>query len=402
MAGWKSFMSLMMLIVYMTIPMIMLPGPVRGDEFKVVTSASLKEAYNDNVYFTTTGRKSDWVSTLSPAIELIDKTERFEGSLSARFNGIYYLDQTDLNAVDQFYRGKFRYALTNRLGLGAEAGYARDSQATREIDTTGVVFATPVNRERQNYGVSGDWRFTDTTLAALSYDYGKDRYDKSTFTDLESQRAGLNFLQNINPTTKGRLNLGYANYRVTGLTLDSYSSTIGISRDFNNLWSILIDLGASYTRTRFNILTLGGGGLTTQERTNEGWGPMGQIALAYKHERTNGSLTLNRSVMPVSGTAGSANRSSLSLDLRHKFTYELSGYVTASYFLNKSDPGEFSNTIIDQTTSQISIGPRYDFNKEMFLTATYTYSRTDYGQTKTTADQHLVMLMFNIQHAIIE
>ena len=106
--------------------------------------------------------------------------------------------------------------------------------------------------------------------------------------------------------------------------------------------------------------------------------------------------------MPVSGTTGSANRTSLSLDLTHKFTYELSGYVTASYFLNQSDAGEFSNTITDQTTMQVSFGPRYDFNKDMFLTATYTYSRLDDRQTKAITDQHLVLLMFNIQHAIIE
>ena len=368
-----------------------------ADDLKVIPSVSIKESFNDNVYFTTTNRKSDWISIVSPGLELIRKTERIDAGISARFNGIYYIDQHELNSVDQFYRGKLRYALTEKLALGADAGFARDSQATREIDTTGIIFPIAVIRERKNFGLTGDWRINETTAAGMSYSYGKDRYDSVSFTNLESQVVGLNFTNYFNERTQGRVNFGYANYNMADSIeiADNYSGTIGVSRDFSNIWSVQIDTGTVYTHTSIHALP--------QDITSEGWGPMGQLTVAGKYEMTNLNLTLSRSVMPVSGTTGAANRTSLAFDIRHRFTYELSGYLTASYFINKSDPGQFSTAGIDQKTIQISMGPRYNFDKDMYLMATYTYSRVDYGQTNNTyADQHLVMLTFNIQHTFWE
>lgn len=367
------------------------------DQIKFIPSMAIKEAYNDNIYMTTSDRKDDWISTISPGLEFTSKTERMNASLAARLNGIYYIDQHDLNAIDQSYQGKLRYALTEKLGLGGEAGFVRDSQSTREIDTTGIIFPTAVIRERQNYGITGDWRINETISTGISYKYGKDRYDRLPYVDQESQIVGLNFTTYLNELTQGRLNFGYANYRQVGssvTTIDNYSGTIGISRDFSKIWSVLIDVGAVYTHNRFDVLTM--------EQTNNDWGPMGQISIACKYEKTSGSLTFNKSVMPVSGTAGAANRTSLGLNVSHKFTYELSGYLTTTYFINKSDPGQFSSTGIDQNTMQVSVGPRYDFNKDIYLTASYTYSRVDYGQTKTYADQHLAMLTLNIQHKFFE
>ena len=371
-------------------------SPAWKEEIKVTPSLIIQQAYNDNVYFTTANRKGDWTSTISPGLEFTDKTERLDASLSARFNGIYYVDQHDLNAVDQFYRGTLRYSLSEKLTVGAEAGFIRDSQATREIDTTGIIFPMAVIRERQNYGFTGDWHINETTTTGISYNYGKDRYDQANFTDLESQTVGLNFIKYFDERIQGRINLGYANYSLGAslVTIDNYNSTIGFSRDFSNIWSVLIDVGAVYTHSSFNVLA--------PERTNEEWGPMGQLTIACKYEKTNGSLTLTRSVTPVSGVTGAANRTSLGLNVNHRFTYEFSGYLTATYFINKSDPGEFSTTGIDQNTIQVSLGPRYNFNKDIFLTASYTYSRVDYGQTSTYADQHLAMLTLNIQHTFFE
>ena len=369
------------------------------DALKLTPSVKFTQTYNDNVYFTVTDRKQDWISTLSPGMELASQSERMNAGLSVNFNGIYYADQHELNAVDQFYRGKLRYAITDRLALGTEAGYSQDSQANREIDTTGIVFPVAVNRENNNYGASGEWQATEKSLVALSYRYQNERYDKSTYTDSSSHAAAAGLIYLLSPVTKGRLNFDYTKYRVTNATVNSYMGSIGVSRDVNKLWSVLVDVGANYTQTSFVV-----DGITsaTGEQTNTGWGPAGQITVAYKHESTNASFMMNKSVKPVSGAAGAVNRTSVGLDVRHKFTYELSGYLTANYFINKSDPGEFSNIVTDQNTIQVSLGPRYDFSRDMFLKASYTYARVDYKQTNTFADQHLVMLTFYIQHALFE
>ena len=387
--------------LFLAIVSICLSGPARGEEFKVVPSAAISEKYDDNVFYTEKDRKGDWVTTISPGLEVINRTEKMDANLKARVDAIYYAGQTDLNAWDQSYRGNFRYALTNRFGLGAEAGYIRDSQPGREIEVTGLVLST-VKRERQNYGITGDWRITDRTLTSLFYKYGKDTYDNPRYLDLDYQNVGLGFSHDITPTQKGNMFFGYNYYHVSGTTVNNYTGTIGLSRDLTELWNISMAAGPSYTRTRFDILSLSGPAIVTEEKVNEGWGWVGQASLGYKGEKASGNLTAAKSVLPASGNAGAVNRTSLSLDARYRLIYELRGVVTAYYFINKSDAGEFSSTAIDETTMQVSPGLRYEFNGDTALEARYTYSRTAYGQSNTSADRHIVMVSFTIQHALLE
>jgi len=391
--------------LFLLISVVLLPCQVMGDEFRLVPSATLKEQYNDNVFYTITDRKSDWVTTLSPALELINKTEKLDVGLQARVDLLYFNEQTDLNAVDQFYKGKLYYSPTNRLRLGAEAGYARDSQPDRDIETTGLVL-TAIKRERKTFGVSGDWRITDTTLTALSYKYDRDRYDR-LYADIESQYVDLNVSRDIYPDTKGRLNVGYARFYVPGSsTTDNYTGTVGISYAFHELWTFLIDAGPRYTRTHFNVPTLyltpSGYAVGIEERMNDGSGWVGQVAMTYKGERASGSLAAARNIMPASGTTGAASRNSLTLDIRYRFIYELSAFVRAYYFTNKSNPGEFSSRAIDETTTQVVPGLRYEFTRDIALEASYTYSKTKYEQTDTSAERNSFLVSFRIQHALLE
>lgn len=369
--------------------------PAWVSDIKIRSFLTVKEEYNDNVNFTVADRKSDWISYISPGLELFKKTERMDAVLSASLNGIYYIDQHDLNAWDQFYNGKFHYTLNEKLGVGGSAGFTRDSQPTRDIETTGVIFPEGVIRERQNYSATGDWRMTEQSTAGFFYNYAKDRYNQSTSSDLESQTVGFNLTNSFNETTSGTLNFSYVHNLQTATTMDNYNSTIGINKVISNTWSILVNAGVVYTHSQYTNLI--------SEQTNNDWGPMGQVGITYNHdENTSGNLTISRSVTPVTGTTSSSNRTSFVISMRRQFTSEWSGNISGAYIINKSDPGEFSNTGVDQNTTTASIGSRYNFNKDIFLMASYTYQRIDYRQTDTNAEQHLVMLTLNIQYTFFE
>ena len=380
--------------------------PLWFKELKLTPSLTMTQAYNDNVYFSAADRKGDWSSKVSPGLELTHKTERLNASLTARLDGIYYLDQHHLNTVDQFYRGDFRYALNSMLALGAEAGYSRDSEAWRDIEKTGSVFPAALDRQRYHYGVSGEWRPSERYLMTFLSNYQDDRYDNPAYSDLKYYSTGINSEYNLNPITKGRLSLGYSRFAAGSTVMDNYAGTMGISREISNLWSILVDAGVSYSQSRYDVLSLtmipGGLVLTPQQQTNDEWGPMGKVTLALKHEKTNGSITLSSSVMPFSGTSTAVNRTNLSLDLNHKLTYELSGLFRMDYFINKSDQGEFSGIQVDEKAVHVVIGPRYHFSKDVYFLASYTYNRVNYGQSSTSADQHYVLLTFHIQHTLME
>jgi len=381
-------------------------SPAAGGGYTIIPQIKVIQAYNDNLYWSSGERKGDWVSAISPAIELARKSEILAASISARLSSVNYLNQHELNAVEQFYLGKLRKDVTSRLTIGADAGYVRDAQANRDIDVTGAIFPVPVNRESYNLSAYGEWWATERGQASFLYKYQGDRYDRDNYVDLCSQVAAAGLSYQLNSVTRGRINLSWANYRVAGAKVDAYWGTFGFSRDVSSMLNVLVDVGAILSRSSFAvpflIATPAGITLATRQEDSAVWGPFGQIVISYKQEKTNASFSVRRSVMPVSGTISTANRTYFGLECRRRFTNELTGVLAANYFINKSDRGEFSAAMIDQSTMYVSLGSRYDVNKDLFVMASYNYNRFDNGQTRTSADQHLFLVTLNIQHAILQ
>ncbi len=73
------------------------------DECKLTPSLAVKEEYNDNILYTSTNTEKDFISTISPALALTNKTERTDFSLSGRLDHRLYSSHRDLNDTDQYY-----------------------------------------------------------------------------------------------------------------------------------------------------------------------------------------------------------------------------------------------------------------------------------------------------------
>ena len=402
-SGWK-----LIIMSITATALIICPVPARPDEFKLTPSLTVSEKYNDNIFLTDSDVQKDWVTVLAPGFELVDRTERFDLNLKARLDDIHYNDPQDLNAVDQFYSGRVRFAVNDKMTLAPSAGFSRDSQPDREIDSTGLILSTG-RRDKQNYGLSMDYRLHDKTMASVSYKYDAERYDQADQTDWWSQAVSLDLVSDLDRWLRGtgRLNIGYAHYHFEGNTIDSYSATVGLKRDFSEKWSLLADVGGRYTDSSFEVLqaTLVPPAtivITSEERSNRGWGTVGQLVMAYKDDFTTGNVTLKKDIMPASGRNGMADRTLVSFDLCRRFTYEFQGFVKGGYYLNKSDSGDYAVQEIDEETMRGDVGVRYEFTRDMFLEFSYGYTKTRDRSNDTDADRNLLLLRFFIQHSILE
>ncbi len=263
----------------------------------------------------------------------MNRTERLDLNLKARIDDIRYRDLRDLNDTDQFYTGRASYILTERLMIGASGGYSRDSQPDRDIETTGLVLSSG-RRESHNYGGFMTWRLHDLTTASVSYRRDAQRYDETLgSSDWWSQGVTLDVVHDLDKwvrSTKWRMNFGYYHYHFTGNAIDNYTATAGFSHDFSEKWSLLVDAGGRYTRSGLETLSAtllpnGAIGVYTQESSNQGWGVVGQVVLAYKDEYTTSNVTARKDIMPASGYNGAADRTSVTFEIRRRFTYELQG-----------------------------------------------------------------------------
>ena len=71
-----------------------------------------------------------------------------------------YVDNNELNALDQFYKGRARYLVTPSFGLGADISFLSDYRPTRDIEETGLLLS-PLRRNRVTANLSADRQITE-------------------------------------------------------------------------------------------------------------------------------------------------------------------------------------------------------------------------------------------------
>ncbi len=397
------------------------------DEFKLITSVALKEEYNDNIFFTEENEEDDFIFTVSPKLRLIEKTERFYIDLYGRIDSISYSDNNDLDAVDQDYSGRVNYQLTEKTGIFTEAGYRKDSRIDRdiEVDETGEatgLLQSNSPRFRKHLAFSANNTLTEKTAVSFSYSFLRDDFDDIEENDMRVHTANLGLTHQfgffIKPTV-GRINLGYAGYDYLdsenisrtsfgvyqhlyqNSKVDSYSLTLGASRELNEAFSILFDIGARYTLTeyenRFEYDSPFIPPLTENEKNRETGGVAG-ATLTYNGRLTDWYLDLSYDLKEASGRSSPTKRTAIVIDIKRKFTYELLGNLTAGYYINKwgEEEGAFSSRRIDERTLRIHSKLRYDFSTDIALEASYIFTklRNEEDNTDTKRNLFFVRLIF--------
>jgi len=386
----------------------------KGDEFKLIPSLSIKEEYNDNLFFTEKDKKDDFITTITPGIELIDRTERLDLNLSARLGGLIYAKNEDLNFLNQIYSGRLRYLLHQKLKFSADGGFTKDFSPDRDIEVTGLV-TKAIRRYKYNFGSGLEYTLTEKTKTEFSYSFERYDYERDPeFVDTISHGVNFGLIHDLSQqisNTLGRANLGYYRYKFQDTDIDYYYGTIGMSRAISEKWNILIDGGASYTHSEFDVERLE---LTpflriVREREKEkGVGWVAQATLSYrgekttKGEKTTGDLTFNHRMMPASGIVGVSERTSITLDIAHRFTYEFLGRLSVGYYLNRAERGKFSRASIDEATFRINPRVRYEFTKDIALEASYSFTLVKDKEADTDARRNLFMIYFIIQYPLFE
>ena len=435
------------------------PSFVWGNEFRLAPSISFNNTYNSNILISANEIKRDFVTTLSPGVEMVNRTGRFNTDLLVRLDRLDYADNRNLSATNQMYNGKFRYLAMPQLSISAEAGYMRNANPTlgtgsgsgippgtvvpivtwpdlpqspdsgqsgsgpgsSGIPSSGAAIpmvAVPLNRITSS--LSAHIPLTEKTTTTISYNYGRDYYDDQRYHNGISHdiNAGLIYglgqhLSNVH----GRLNTGYSYYYLPDSRNSSVMGSVGFSWDFNEVWSILSDGGIRRTWSEVYMTKLVPYGssayISVRERlNNDGWGGVGKVSLNYRGEYLNSDLTFNRDLTLASGLNGAAERTALMLSIRRRLINDLSILLTTGYDALNSDPSNYSAYIINQKTFFINPGVRYEFSRERGVEASYSYTRVDGTASDTGAtaaatlntdeDRHMFSFRLYIQHPFLE
>ncbi len=372
---------------------------LHGAEFKFIPQLSLKEQYNSNIFFDTDtdNKVHDVVTVLSPGLKLTDRTERFAASLQSQLNRYQYSEQQDLNATDQLHTGRFGYQLTEMMKLSAEAGYTKDSQVDRDIETTGLVLGTPIRR-RNHYACSTDAALSEKTSLNASYSYDRDRFEDPEFVDSTIQDMSLTLAHNLDAfmqQTIGRISAIYTLYRYpdTDTDITDYTLMLGAGKKLTETIELSADVGRHLEHSRNELFHV----FVEREKSR---GTVGQVSLNYRGELTTGGLSYIQDVRSISGEAGTTRFYSLRLNVSRRFTYKLTGEFSADYYLNRQDRKQIFVTTIDEDTLRIQPRVVYNFTNDLNLEFSYRYIWITYNTSDQSATQNLFFVGITWQYPI--
>jgi Putative beta-barrel porin 2 len=374
---------------------LFLPGPrVWGDEFRVTPSLGAKDEYNSNVFFTPGARTDSFIITVSPRLEVSDRTERLDALLDAGADRLFYSTDRELDTWDQRYRGALGYRISDKFRISSDASWRREGRPDRDIQATGLLVGS--RSDRLTGSATMEFALGEKTGGGLSYGYDRIDYQSQANVDSEQHTVGLGFTHDLGqsfPNTKARANLGYSRSMFTGADVENYTLTVGFSREVHELWSVLADVGARYTRSKLDVPG-------TESSNNPGW--IAKVALAYKGERTTGNLSFYEDVTVAAGRGGAVERTALTLDLARRGSYEFTGLFSAGYYWNRSETGQFFGPAIDERTVQVRPALRYAATKNIDVEAAYQYTRVLYQQNDTSASQNVVYLRAALRYPVVE
>ncbi|NWF54073.1 MAG: hypothetical protein HXY45_04685 [Syntrophaceae bacterium] len=390
--------------------LLVFPPRAKAEESKVVGSIAVRQEYNDNLFFDSAGGQRDFVTTVSPGLDWTERTELLDFALSGRLDALRYWMNHEFDAVDFLGQSGVQCRPDPRLSLSAEAGMSRDSRPDRDIEVTGLVLGTQP-RDRWFYTLGGSYLLSEMSSLGLQFNQSEDEYKDPALSDSRGYRGSIFFardFRDLHPSLKGRANFGYGRYYYETSETEGYRWTLGAEGALSETWGFVVDLGLSRTRSKYKVTTLQPVVIfpfvvqvpVTEEKTSTAWGGVGQIGLSYRDDETGGGISLQQDISPASGT-GTVWSTILRMYLDQRFTYELNGGLSAGYYYNQAERGEFSTGETRRHTFNLSARLRYDFSKDMSVEASYAYSRVLDQIADTRADRSLFMVRFFIQQDLL-
>jgi len=246
-----------------------------GDEFRFTPSLGVKDEYNSNIFFSTSDRTDSFILTVSPRLEVSERTERLDALLDAGVSQLIYSSDRELDTLDQRYRGALGYRISEGFRLSGDASWSREGRPDRFIQETGLVSVL----ERSDHLIGSatmDFAIGEKNAGKILYLYDQIKFQSQSDLDSKQQTAGVGFIHDLAQYfsgTKARVNLGYSLNNFTGSDVENYMLTVGFSREVHELWSVIADVGGRYTRSMFDV--------PGAESSNDtGW--IGKIAMEYK------------------------------------------------------------------------------------------------------------------------
>lgn len=216
--------------------------------YYVTPSFSASEVYDDNLFFTPSARKQDYISRFTPGVEAGYRSVPLTLLGHYSFDAERYARNPDLNKnfARQDASLEFRYLPEQRLTLGLNGSFVK-TRTPQELNVTTGLAASRVRAQSISVNPSVAYRFGALTTGRGDYSFVRDEISGGTPTDTHTVNLGLD--RRLSRRDTGSLGYSFSRYVFGGQsTVDSQAFTLGWSRDLTPLTRFTLRAGPRVTR----------------------------------------------------------------------------------------------------------------------------------------------------------
>jgi hypothetical protein len=221
-------------------------------EVSVTPGLSVGGAYDDNIFLTTEDKVNSSIITVSPSLEVDYQTLLSSLSLKADFDILSYLDESDLDRTNQYYRLSGDHRFKERWTTSAAFKYERDTTLNTYLQETGRV----IDRVESDYFDGYGRVYYDLTRVdgvSLDYRYKNVSYEDDVFPDFDSHSSSIYYYHRLKNELDTLL-IGPYYYHRNGddNDVDSIVLNVGWDRDWTSITKSSAYIGARYTTVTDN------------------------------------------------------------------------------------------------------------------------------------------------------
>ena len=365
---------------------LLLPAKVvLAYEFTPKVSLSVSEQYNDNIFLRNSDRTGDFITYLSPGIDLSFKSVNSELMLNYSPTFSFYSSHEELNDTAHHIMANGNFTLSNRLNLTLTETFVKSNeiQDIRAIPDLGpVTNLTEVTSNTVSSNMS--YKLTDNISYTIGASYFFIDYKQPGFSDVTTYSGNMGFTYRQSERTTLSVNARYVSYDYE-LTSDATEQDYiaGISYKLTTTLTAVITGGPIITKIKDTGRsdTNFGGGVDLTKTFNGG-----QATLSYRQAIAVGTET---------NVAEPLREQRISLDLSKFITNKINMHMSGSFSSFKSIETNDTNT--DEIL--LSADLTYSFLPWADMLLSYSYAKNN--DKVTTIDDyynHIVMLTLRLSY----
>jgi hypothetical protein len=238
--------------ILLVFSILFLTNAAGAAETIVTPKLAVGAAYNDNVLLSAEDEIDSSIITVSPGLEIDYQTLLSSLTLTADLDILSYLDESDLDRTNQYYRLSGDHRIKERWDTSVDFRFFRDTTLNTYLQETGRV----IDRfERDYFDVGGKvgYNLTNVSWISAGYRFQTASYEGDIYSDYDSHDANLYFSHRLK-SELDVLSIGPSYYHRTNddNDVDSFSLDLGWKRDWSSRTKSDAAIGARYVNVEQN------------------------------------------------------------------------------------------------------------------------------------------------------